>query len=664
MRSDSRFWMICRIPPRNQIILQCVVLVVLLVIAIFFLERTAALEVPQIRESYLLLEDGTQRNISLPFSERSPIPKAVYKYIIKLEWRNGANTRFRVIPDDYLADITVNGRPLSEVRYSDPGRGDWNNGLIVDFKGAFRDGMNEIIFTVNDNGGAYGMNFKAIGLMYSPLRIAILSVCTLLALAIVFLVLRHYNVDWVIIICVMIALVWQIVSLAARDHTAFSFDLYYGTGIGHVEYFQYIADKGALPPPNGWSSYHPPLYYITAAGVWIFVKALHLVDPFKAIQLLSLVYYWIFLFFSLRILRQVLKQPWLYRIASALVIFWPMGFLAATRIGNDALFYPLFMMTLFYGQRWFSHGKNRDLLFASISCALGLFTKMSIFPIGLLLGCIILWRLVRKHAALSLRYAIAAILILAGSFFLSGLNKWVYALKTHNPQWFTSPFHNQWSIRLNGALFVDNHAIDFILPDTKSWFEDVGPDVWRDGSRKRSNFWNHMLKTLMHGQHVYHTGFRGKVFVPLMNIIFISFIGLACYGFPMFWRQRKVPYACTNAGAFSSLISRSRGGGAQRARNRLLGRMRAHSKETDLRFVLAGCTLLVIFCMIARINFPTPTSNDARYLLPIMPIVVLAIVYGLARLRDRSWLYVLANIAILCFILISLVFYFGLVRTT
>jgi hypothetical protein len=644
------------------VLLGCIVLALLLIFALVFSEWTTIRDEPQIRSSHLLLEDGTRRDITLPFFQKSPVPHAVYEYAVAIEWHKGAAARFRIIPDDYLESIIVNGQLLPGERYPEPGRSDYTFGLVVDFSSYLHDGVNELLFRITDTGGAYGMNLKVIELAYSPLRIAAFTICILLVLAIVFLILRYFkNVDWVIIIFVMTALVWQLISLAVRAYYEFGFDLHYGAGIGHIEYIQYIAEKGSLPSPQGWISYHPPLYYITAAGVWILAKALHLTDPFKALQILSLAYYWIFLVFSLRLLKQAIKQPWFYRIAAALLIFWPQGFLAATRIGNDVLLFPLFVMTLFYGQRWLSGGKNRDLLLASIFCGLGLFTKISIFPLGVLLGCIILWRLLRKHTTLSLWYAIAAIFILAGSFFLSGLNKWVYTIKTHNPQWLTSPFHNHWNVRLNSGLYVDNYTMDFVFPDTKSWFEDVPPDVWRDGARKRSNFWNHVLKTLMHGQIAYKNNLRPKLLMPYMNILFVFLVVLACYGFPLFWRRRLIPYMPFSAGS-SALVSRRKNTGQKRLRRigRCFGQARTHSKETDLRFVLAGSALLLIFCMIARILKPTPTINDARYLMPIIPAVVLAIAYGLARLQDRRWLYISANAVVLCFILLSLIFYFAL----
>ncbi|MFZ2026173.1 MAG: hypothetical protein WAV30_02725, partial [Microgenomates group bacterium] len=33
-------------------------------------------------------------------------------------------------------------------------------------------------------------------------------------------------------------------------------------GSGHVYYIRYLAEKKEIPPPTGWETHQPPLYYI------------------------------------------------------------------------------------------------------------------------------------------------------------------------------------------------------------------------------------------------------------------------------------------------------------------------------------------------------------------------------------------------------------------
>jgi hypothetical protein len=657
MFSKYRFW------------IGCVVFALLLVFSLVFLEKVALRDEPKVLASYLLLdgrddEGGGARNrraITLPFFENSPVNRAVYEYIVEIEWKNSSVSHFRVIPDDYLESITVNGQLMAEERYSGPGRGDWNNGIVVDFDSYLHEGKNELLFRIADHGGRYGMDFRGAGLLHSHVRIAALTLCILLVLALVFWVLRRFRIDRVLIILILLALAWQLVSLGVRDYQKYGHDLYEGNK-GHINYIQYIADKGKLPPAHGWSYYHPPLYYIFGAGVWSFAKFLDLADPFKPLQLLSLVFYWIFLTYALRLLSQFVKQPWIYRAAAALLLFWPAGSLCAIRITNDALLYPLFMMTLFYGHRWFVGEKPRDLLLASICCGMGFFAKISIFPLGVILGCLVLWRLYKKCATLPLRYALAAIFILTGGFFFSAVDKWVYEIKANHSKWYMAPFSNLSVIRMNEQLYVEkNKVIDFIVPDTKAWFDVPYISPFRDSryAPGNDNFWNYVLKTSLFGQFSYPVPFREKFLAPFMNGVFIFLFALMCYGLPMFWRRRQAPYMPLWGSSLDiDNIPKER----IREIGRSLGEARANSKQYDFRFVLVVTAVFLLLVAATRIIHATPTQIEFRYIMSLMPVMVVAVAAGLIRLaaRERRWLFIFGNVIVFCFALASLVFYFGI----
>jgi len=138
----------------------CIVLLLLLVFILLFFEWASDRDDPQISASYLLRDDGGRSVITLPFSGRHSVDRTAYKYIVELIWQKGGNTCFRVVPDDYLESITVNGRLMPEALYSGPGRGDWQNGLIVDFNSYLREGKNELLFRILNTGGPYGMDLK------------------------------------------------------------------------------------------------------------------------------------------------------------------------------------------------------------------------------------------------------------------------------------------------------------------------------------------------------------------------------------------------------------------------------------------------------------------------------------------------------------------------
>jgi hypothetical protein len=651
MLSKYRFWIVCA------------VLALLLVFSLVFLEKAAVRDMPKVLASYLLLEDGSRRTIALPFFENSPTNWAVYEYIVEIEWKKSLSSHIRVIPDDYLESITVNGRLMSEERYSGSGRGDWKNGLVVDFSSYLRDGKNELLFKISDRGGKYGMDLRGVGLhlRHSPFRISILALCILLTLVLVFLILQRFKIDRVLIILILLALAWHLVSLGVRDYQKYGHDLY-AHGAGHMHYIHYIAERGALPPAHGWSYYHPPLYYILGAGVLQVAKALALTDPFKPLQLFSLILYWVFLAYSLRLLAEFLKQPWVYRLAAALLLFWPVGSLAALRIGNDALFYPFFMASLFYGHRWFVGGKWRDLLLASIICGIGFFAKISILPLAGVLGVLVLWRLYRRHATPSLRQALAVFAILGGCFFLSSVDKWAYEIKANHPKWYMAPFTNVNATHIySPATMVKNRVVDFIIPDTKSWFALAYINPWEQSKYApgRENIWNYMGKTSMYGEFSHPGKFREKYLAPFMNVSFVLLAALGFYGLSMLWRRRLLPYAPQR---YYSGLSPDVQRGFVRRCGRWIGRARAYSKQYDFRFVLVVATILLLLGVLVRIYFPTPTSIDFRYIMPGLPVITAAVAAGLMRLaaRERRWPFIFGNVLILCFALASLVFYFGI----
>ncbi len=46
-------------------------------------------------------------------------------------------------------------------------------------------------------------------------------------------------------------------------------------GPGHAAYIFTILEEGRLPDPyQGWSTFHPPIYYVLAAGVWQLLEPL------------------------------------------------------------------------------------------------------------------------------------------------------------------------------------------------------------------------------------------------------------------------------------------------------------------------------------------------------------------------------------------------------
>ena len=650
----------------------CAMLSLLLILSLVLLERAAAAHTPKILASYLLSEDGSKRSISFPFVERSPVDFALHEWIVELEWHEGDTTRLCIVfiggsQNQMLESIAVNGIDVPEDMYSSVKKPDGAKRYIVDFAPSLVDGQNEIqILTLIEDVRYFGISLENAESLDSPLQIAVLVVCILLVLALVFLILHRFKVDRILIILILLALVWQLLSLAVRDYRSYGYDLF-ARATGHVNYIQHIVDTGSLPPPHGWSYYHPPLYYTLAAGVYSAAKVFGITDPFKPLQMLALVFWWIFLAYSLRLLAQFTMNPWIYRAAAALLLFWPAGSLAAIRLGNDALLYPLFMIALFYGHRWFVGEKWRDLLIASIVCGIGFFAKVSIFPLAGIFGGLILWRLYKKYTTLSLRQALTAIAVIAGCFFLSAIDKWHYELKIdYHPKWYMAPFSNLSLGTMADDWYTDNKVLDFIVPNPKAWFDGMYVKPWWDDKAGRANLWNFLGKTAMYSEldeayAVRRDSFREQYLAPVMNVVLIFLFVLGCYGLPLFWRRRSISRAPLDAG----LSAGGAPGKVPAERGRLgkwLACARAESQKSDFRLVLAVAVFFLLLLVATRIFHPTPSQGDFRYLIPLLPVIAAAVAGGIMRLAERGWrrCFVAANVLVGCFVLASLLFYLGI----
>ena len=111
----------------------------------------------------------------------------------------------------------------------------------------------------------------------------------------------------------------------------------------HAQYIQTIAEEGRLPDPlEGWSTFHPPLYYLVGSLIWPLVKP----DDFRDIPQISV---WMFGLraisavaillvgaISFHLVLRLTGDLLITIVTSALVLFVPCSALAATMLGNEA----------------------------------------------------------------------------------------------------------------------------------------------------------------------------------------------------------------------------------------------------------------------------------------------------------------------------------------
>ena len=139
---------------------------------------------------------------------------------------------------------------------------------------------------------------------------------------------------------VVLATVAVVVALAVRVHNALTFPPLRGyDGFGHFTYVWYVAATGHVPlPTEGWSFFHPPLYYALMAVLW---RALAGVDPLLRLHMGSLLMAVLSLTHA-AVLWVIVRRCFpgrrpIHLLAPALMLFLPVHIYSAPFIGNEGL---------------------------------------------------------------------------------------------------------------------------------------------------------------------------------------------------------------------------------------------------------------------------------------------------------------------------------------
>ena len=148
---------------------------------------------------------------------------------------------------------------------------------------------------------------------------------------------------------------------------------------GHVTYIFYLLKTGQVPfADQGWSFFHPPLYYAIAAAIW---TALHQVEPKQVLKVLStcfsllgLLAAWV----SWRVAcRYFPRDRVAQRLAPLFVLFVPVGLYTAPMLGNEGLNVVLCSLALYALLRVLAAPDWRRALWLGVLLGLALLTKVT-----------------------------------------------------------------------------------------------------------------------------------------------------------------------------------------------------------------------------------------------------------------------------------------------
>ncbi|WP_020208641.1 ArnT family glycosyltransferase [Gilvimarinus chinensis] len=438
----------------------------------------------------------TYDNRDLPVADL-PLSRALigrYAVQLSLDTHGKSALSLRVIPDDELHRVLVNGQPVSLQGFSRSQRRDYSKGLVLPLRDLRPDAANIVQFELSNASNPAGFDVRPVASLSGQQMVLLAVALALLALAL----LRHLPISRGQGVIVAAGLVACTVYLSQTDSFTRTFDVYEGGG--HRDYIHYLIEHQSFPlASEGWEYHQPPLYYmVTALTKVLLVDASGGDDRWA--QWLALWLWAIFLWASLAALRIAFRvHPWALLLASVALCFWPSGIVHSIRIGNDVPLYAFYALGFFFTLRWWRTGARQCLMWAAFWAACALLTKSNALALWAVLGGLWWLRSVRHGKGLLLspwrrRQAVGAAFVLGAFFVVAvginlGDNLWYYA-KGQSEDWLLSNVSNT----INSGLQVANRPANYLVFDLATFIQQPFMSSWQD-IYGRQYFWNYVLRS-------------------------------------------------------------------------------------------------------------------------------------------------------------------------
>lgn len=511
----------------------------------------------------------------------------------------------RIIPDDQLLSLILNGQSLPLEELAKGNLADWEKGISYPLGRFLRPGKNRLALKVRNKGGLSGIDMYSDFSDRQGLFVVIFGLFFLVcALGVL---LRRWGVRWKMLFMLFLGLaVWCVYALITPWNVR-TYDV-----IGHIQYVEFLRMYWSIPNPyDGWQFYQPPLYYFFAAAVWNIFDffGLQRIDILKVLQFQSLIYVFGFVAMSFMTICLATKDPARFEkdgmgkkdrrgvlLWTGLLTFWPSVVIHSARIGNDSLFYFLSAAAFYFVIRWWISDRIIYFRWAGFFAALGMLTKSNAIILFFLMGILFF---VRWFASEDRRWR---------CFFRKIGVVWIFfiAVVLFN---YTGPFFDMLSGKrshllvgnlegISSGLKVDNKITTYLWFDVKKFLEEPYIST-REDSTGRQFFWNFLLKT----------GLFGEFSFSYNNFVVALARGLSCglifiILFPL-------------VGLLKRNISWPR---------------------FPCDFPMAVLTVLFLLSlMFFRMSAPFACAGDFRYILPILVPVLYFYCAAIDRYRAAGW---------------------------
>jgi hypothetical protein len=543
--------------------------------------------------------NGKTKNIKLPYSVGMANDE-VFFISYNLSVKDKKTAKFNAIPDDCIQEILINGEkfPLDGIK----GLCDYSAGAYLDFSKYVQEGLNSFEFRVMNTGGPGGLRveipnngFKSLSLMH--------YIFALLFLFSTILILKKFKFRLIAIFIILLGIIVRLILYTYTGPTQYSYD----TG-GHLEYMQIISEEKRIPKSNeGWSAFHPPLYYITSATIKNISDHYDLNLTNRILQQESLLISFACIIFGVALILNLFGNCWIAYLAALIAVLWPGFVVTAPRIGNDILFYFGTLLCMLFVQRYWRLHKNSDMLLASLGASIALAGKSTGFVILGVWVIVYILNALRflKLGSLKILFASALIIALFAGF--SNYRTIVNIFEGKKLELVGN------AGGLNGNLRVNNATGNYLYFDLEDYLLEPYASAWNDKGG-RQYFWNYSLKTSLFGEFRFWNAPIGYIFATILSALALLIVMLALWGM-------------------------------------------AHAKFKDLPPLLFTVFLFAALIYL-RVSYPYSCSNDFRHIFPVLFPVVYFATRG-TQILENSRLRKLSYTGMLAFAALSFAFIAG-----
>lgn len=409
----------------------------------------------------------------------------------------------------------------------------------------------------------------------------------------------------IVIAILALSIALRIFYLIGTDYNERTYDVIEGGG--HLDYIKYLAENYRLPnPTGGWEYHQPPLYYISGAIVYKSSQTLN-INSYKTLQVLSLFYFYIFIIFGILTLRNLIENKLLFYLSAALLVFWPSGIIHSVRIGNDAMLYSLYAISLYFILKWFKEKNIKLLYFSILAFSAAILTKPNAMALAGVIAVSVLIAFVRNYK-LPVKHIIIVFLLIIFSILLSFSPKLYGHFKNDKNDWLVGGVVPT----MNKMLFVGNNFKNYAYFDMDKFIKQPFTNSWEDFGG-RQYFWNYLLKTSLFGEFSFNNNHQPRIGLVLswtfLAILFYGIVGL------------------------------------------ILG-----AKKNIILFLNALLLLFLIFLF--RLKIPASSNSDFRYIFPSLISFIFFISYSLEYFKKTNIvIFYFGTIASALFVLLSVLFF-------